>query len=161
MHISMSPAASNRFHVALLATAALSAAGCGGSDVDREDLTGAVTFAGQPVVFGNIEFVPDSEKGHSGPTGYADIVDGRYDTSLEGGAGVVAGPHLVRVTAYQEVPPPASEDETAPSNAKPPMFFGYPIEADLEGGVKDFDVPEDARGFGLSGGQSRRPANEP
>lgn len=124
-------------------------AGCGGgSDVELTDLSGKVTFAGKPVVYGQIEFIPDSGKGHQGPAGSAEIVDGAYDTSASG-RGIVPGPHLVRITAYEARPAAASEDETAPSSAKPPIFAGFTLEQELKETSKDFDVPETARGFDL------------
>jgi hypothetical protein len=108
--------------------------GCGGSDIELTDLSGKVTFAGQPVVYGQIEFVPDSGKGHQGPAGTAEIVDGSYST---------------RITAYEERPVAASDDETAPSSSKPPIFSGFTLEKELKEKSQDFDVPETARGFDL------------
>jgi hypothetical protein len=122
--------------------------GCGGSDIELTDLSGKVTFAGQPVVYGQIEFVPDSGKGHQGPAGTAEIVDGSYSTRSTG-RGVLPGPHLVRITAYEERPVAASDDETAPSSSKPPIFSGFTLEKELKEKSQDFDVPETARGFDL------------
>lgn len=139
----------------------LSVAGCAGSELALENLHGKATFAGDPIVYGSIEFVPDSEKGHKGPAGAAEIVEGTYDTR-KGGRGVVSGPHKVRITAYQEKPPPDHQDETVPSTAKPPLFAGYTIEAELSGGQKDFDVPESAKGFDIyKSAAPQRSANEP
>lgn len=137
--------------------------GCGGdgTDVDRKDVAGSVTFAGAPVAYGHIEFVPDAAKGNSGPAGSAEIVDGRYDTS-QAGTGVVEGPHIVRITAYEERPAPASEDETIPSDAKPPIVSGYAIEVASIEPTQNFEVPEDARGFNMFDDPASRPGyNEP
>jgi hypothetical protein len=137
-------------------------AGCSGaSDIKLVDQSGKVTFAGQPVVYGSIEFVPDTEKEHKGPAGFAEIIEGSYDTR-KGGRGVVSGPHKVRVTAYDENPPPANPDETVPSTAKPPIFAGYTLDAELTGGQKDFDIPESAKGFDIfKSAVPKRSANDP
>jgi hypothetical protein len=61
---------------------------------------------------------------------------------------VLPGPHLVRITGYEERPV-SSTDETVPSTSKPPLFFGYTIEADLFSDEQDFEVPASAKGFDL------------
>ena len=113
-----------------------------------EDLHGKATFAGKPIAYGSIDFTPDAAKEHKGPAGSAEIVDGQYSTR-ETGRGIVPGPHQVRITAYEVKPPPANPDETVPSDAKPPIFTGYTIAAELAAGEKDFDVPESAKGFNI------------
>lgn len=138
-----------------LCLCALVASGCGESG-DRVDVSGTAQFAGQPINYGTVEFIPDTAKGHSAPAGTAEIVDGRYNTA-ETGAGIVPGPHLVRVTAYEERPL-TIEDETLPSQAAPPIFFNYPIEADLQGGTYEINVPEEARGRGVGGSRRSAPA---
>lgn len=136
----------NRGFAPVFAVILSACVGCG-SDIDRDDVAGNATFAGQPIVYGTVDFVPDTSKGHSGPAGTAEIVDGKYDTAL-GGQGIVPGPHLVRVTAYEQRPM-GLDDETLPvlpGLATAPLFFNYPIEADVAGGTYDFDVPEEAGG---------------
>ncbi|MBI1347683.1 hypothetical protein GC163_15515 [bacterium] len=135
-------------------------AGCGSGEPSRENLSGKVTFAGQPVVFGVIDFVPDSEAGHQGPAGSAQIINGEYDTA-KSGSGIYGGAHLIRITAYEEPPPPASEDETKPTESKPPIFSGYTIQASIGEGTRDFDVPADAKGFDLMKQNVQRARNEP
>src|SRR5690348_2686083 len=71
------------------------AAGCGGGKGHR--VSGKVTFKGAPVPAGRIYFTPDSTKGNTGPTGYADIKDGAYDTAAAGGQGVTGGPVVVAI----------------------------------------------------------------
>lgn len=127
------------------------AAGCGGGDgIELTDLSGKATFAGKPIAYGQIEFVPDVSKSHKGPAGSAEIIDGAYDTS-RGGKGVVPGPHQVRITAYEEKPAASSADETAASTGKPPLFMNFTLNEELKDKSRDFDVPESARGFGLQG----------
>ncbi|WLD15389.1 hypothetical protein [Planctellipticum variicoloris] len=123
-------------------------AGCGGSGLKLENLHGKVTFGGQPIVYGLIEFIPNAAADHKGPAGSAEIVNGEYDTK-NSGRGVVRGPHLVRISAFEERPQPSSEDETKPTVNKPPIFSGYTIETEVAAGEQNFEVPESAKGFDL------------
>ena len=135
--------------------------GCGSGDIPLTDVSGKATFAGQPIVFGQIEFVPDSAQKHTGPAGSATISNGAFNTA-EGGSGISPGPHLVRITGYDTVPPATSEDETATTQGTPPLFVGYTIEMDVPGGEVTIDVAESAKGFNLySGQQPKRSGNEP
>lgn len=65
----------------------------------RYHVSGTVTHRGQPVPVGVIQFMPDSSQGNSGPPGFADIKDGKFDTKLSG-KGAIGGPHLVMVDAF-------------------------------------------------------------
>lgn len=56
---------------------------------------------------------------------------------------------MVRISAFEERPQPTSEDETKPTESKPPIFSGYTIETEVAAGVQDFEVPESAKGFDL------------
>lgn len=134
--------------------------GCGGGDIKLEHVAGNATFAGQPIVFGLIEFIPDKQAEHAGPAGAAEIVDGKFDTAQDG-TGIAPGPHLVRITAYEERPNPGTGDETQVVANKPPIFVGYTIEASVGAGNRDFDVPADAKGFDLMKEGVKRAANEP
>ena len=131
--------------------------GCGGGDgVKRHDVSGTATFAAAEIRYGEVYFYPDK-----GPEGYAIIRDGKYDTSLEGGQGVVDGNHRIVVTAYPSEPLVASEDETVASEASSaPIFVNYELTGDLSGGNFDIQVPEDAEGFGI-GPAKKTPSNDP
>ena len=134
-------------------------AGCGGgSGVELTNVSGAVTFDGTPVVAGQIEFVP--KEGHAAPNGFAAIIDGRYDTSVEGSKGIIPGPYSVRITAYPEKLPEGDiEDEEAVADEKviEPLFIGYAMDADIQGSTHDVNVPSDAAGTGMeTGGQVER-----
>ncbi len=136
----------------------LLAAGCGKGD-DRTPIAGKATFAGKPIVFGTIEFIPDDSKGHKGPAGVAEIQNGAFD-SAKSQSGIYPGPHLVRITGYEEVPV-TSTDETKPSTSKP-LFVGFSTLADLKGAPYDVDVPESAKGKDFSKPMSpARPQNVP
>lgn len=136
--------------------------GCGrGDGVKRTDISGSATFAGSPIVYGTIEFIPDEKKGNSGPTGAAEIINGKYNTKEKGGRGVVKGPHHVRITAYSEAPKP-NNDETKVVPQPEPLFVGYLLEADLGSPTQDFNVPEGAKGFNqLAEKKSGQGANAP
>ena len=120
----------------------LLALGCGKGD-DRTPIAGKATFSGKPIVFGTIEFLPDESKGHKGPAGVAEIQNGEFD-SARNQSGIFPGPHIVRITGYEEVPV-TSPDETKPSTSKP-LFVEYSIPADIKGSPYDVDVPESAKG---------------
>jgi hypothetical protein len=127
--------------------------GCGrGDSSGRIDVSGKATFDGQPIVYGQIDFTPDNAKGHKGPAGYAEIVNGKFDTSLATGSGVVPGAHIVRITAYPErFPDVQVPDEEAEASGPAPLFIGYTTEQNIESGTLDIDVPAEAKGRGVSG----------
>ncbi|WP_153557422.1 hypothetical protein [Roseimaritima sediminicola] len=104
--------------------------GCGGSDVDRYQASGTVTYQGNPVPQGTIMFEPDTSKGNSGAAGMAMIVEGRYDTASEGGKGISGGPQIVTIQGFDGVDP---NPEYAP--------YGSPIGGG-KSYIKRFDFPE-------------------
>jgi hypothetical protein len=78
----------------------VAAAGCGGEE-RLYHVAGTVTFDGKPVPKGVIFFDPVG----TGPQGFASIENGRFDTAQpNGGRGVRAGPHAVRVGGYDGKP---------------------------------------------------------
>ena len=75
--------------------------GCGPKDKRiRNRVTGAITYGGQPVVAGEIRFLPDDSKQNSGPQGLANIKDGRFDTKGSRAPGVDGGAMVIEVTGY-------------------------------------------------------------
>jgi ABC-type oligopeptide transport system substrate-binding subunit len=127
-------------------------AGCGSDKGHR--LSGKATFKGQPIAKGKIYFIPDTKAGNSGPTGFADITDGAYDTSSAGGRGIFGGPTIVRIEAVD----PSQTDKTdkAGEVIMKQLFPTYETKADLpkSDSTKDFDVPADAkRGSQQKGGE--------
>jgi hypothetical protein len=122
----------------LLASATL---GCGNRGPARFDVSGKVTFHGKPVPIGRIVFLPDKEKGNAGPTGYANIQDGAYDTRNHG-KGTCGGPQTAVISGYDGKSVPGIE-----VNAGKPLFTEYRVNVDLprETGSKDFDVPASVR----------------
>lgn len=135
--------------------------GCGGRSDGRLDVAGAATFEGEPIVYGSVVFIPDTAAGHKGPTGLAQVTNGRYDTRQEGSQGVLPGKHIIRVTAYPSAPV-HHEDETVEVTQVEPLFVNWEITADLKSATFDIVVPADARGFKPAGSaHPGRSKNEP
>lgn len=110
-------------------------AGCGGPDGPaRFELSGTVTYGGQPVPAGEVAFEPDAAKGNAGPASYAQIQKGRYTTQPS--KGTVGGPHVVRITGMDGM---ASGE--LPEGRM--LFFEYTTTAELpkQDSTRDFDVP--------------------
>jgi hypothetical protein len=139
---------------------ALFASGCGGDDIERLDLEGNATFAGDPIVYGTVEIVP--EEGHKGPAGFAEIVQGKYNTQ-DGGKGILKGPHRVLVTAYSAKPEAVDTEGMAnPPEPPMPLFRNYSLKLDLQSTDQNLEIPKEAMGHGLALEKgTRRPSNEP
>jgi hypothetical protein len=115
-------------------------AGCGGDGTYR--VSGKVTFNGQPVPAGKIYFIADGSKGNTGPTGFADIKNGSYDTSESGGQGAPAGPVIIAVEGIDPSGPPPKADPSGEVTAKV-LFPRYETTADMpkSASTKDIEVP--------------------
>jgi hypothetical protein len=126
----------------LPALACLLALGCGSKGVYR--VSGKVTFKGQPVPAGKIYFIPDGSKGNTGPTGFADIKNGEYDTSASGGRGVVEGPVVIAVEGID--PSGASAKDKSEDVSAKVLFARYELRAEMPktSSTKDIEVPADA-----------------
>jgi hypothetical protein len=112
--------------------------GCGDGNGYR--VSGKATFEGKPIPVGRIYFTPDAAQQNTGAAGYAAIKDGAYDTSAEGGMGVVAGPMIVKIEGSDGV---RTDDEHPFGNQ---LFYPYETKANLpkSSSTKDFDVPASA-----------------
>ncbi|QDU38534.1 hypothetical protein Mal4_28630 [Maioricimonas rarisocia] len=121
--------------------------GCTGSGIATGDMSGTVTFNGEPVPYGTIEFHPASESENPGPTVSTEIHNGTFDTA-ESGTAVVRGPLEIRITAYPSEPADL-EDETAEAEVVEPYFVGYTVEMDYTAEPVEIAVPEDAEGFDI------------
>lgn len=93
------------------------------------DLSGNVTFDGQPVPAGVIFFDP---AGESGDQGFASIKQGKFDTKSDG-KGVRGGKYSVRVLGYDGQP----ADE-APHGQ--PLFAEYTVQHDLPGAAPELNI---------------------
>ena len=127
----------------LAAVLACLLAGCGSDAPDTYRLSGTVTFDGKPVPAGQIYFMPDAGKDNNGPSGFAQIHDGKFDTSAEGGKGHVSGPMLVRIEGFD--PASKSTSESGEEVVKS-LFPTYQTTADLpkNDSTQDFAVPKEA-----------------
>ncbi len=119
--------------------------GCGGDGLDRHDLYGKVTYQGKPVPYGSISFRPDYSKGGSGPTGFAKVEDGEYNTGNTG-KGAIAGPVQVFIEG-------AVSKEQTPAALFP--IFKTTIEVTGEVDQFDFEVPVDASSRGSNNGKGK------
>src|SRR5688572_24405376 len=72
------------------------AAGCS-SEPPMAQVSGTVTFKGEPVPAGWISFTPDADKG---TVRVCQIKDGVYDSSKEGQPGVYPGKNLVKIAGF-------------------------------------------------------------
>ena len=117
--------------------------GCDGSTTYR--VTGKISFMGQPVPAGKIYFIPDGSKGNTGPTGFADIKNGSYDTSAEGGRNAPPGPVIIAVEGIDPSGPPPKADPSGEVTAKV-LFPRYelPFELPKSSSTKDIEVPAEA-----------------
>ncbi len=119
----------------LIALALPVMAGCGKGGVQRNDLSGTITFEGKPVPEGTIAFEPvEGEVGG----GFALIRDGKYDTSQDG-RGHLAG--KTRVTINGNTGEYVEPDN--PDSGTIPLFPSYETTVDLPEGstTMDFEVP--------------------
>lgn len=112
------------------------ALGCGGDTDGAVRVSGKVTFKGKPVPHGRVYFDADQSKNPGGQQGYADIVDGTYDTA-KGGKPPSVGSVTVRVEGLN---PPAAD------GAHSLLFVPHEFKTELPSGrtEKDIDVPASA-----------------
>lgn len=115
-------------------TACVLMVGCGGPKL--YDVSGRVSYDGQPLPAGVIYFDPDVTKKNDGPQGYAIIKDGAYSTATKGGRGIAGGPHVVRIEGFDGKP-------GAELPLGKPLFTDYQERRDLPraGSQQDFTVP--------------------
>jgi hypothetical protein len=119
----------------------LAVVGCSFQDGPRRyQLSGKVTFAGQPLPAGSIMLEPDTAKGNTGPGGTAVVRNGAYMTTP--GFGVVGGPYIARIVGYDGKHVPGSDMVDGRE-----LFPERAIEIDLPRGdaTHDFDLQPDQR----------------
>lgn len=124
----------------------IGSAGCGRREIPRFDLSGTVTYDGQPVPRGYIVFRPDRGAGNDGPGSQADIRDGRYATLP--GQGTIGGLHAIQVFGFDgkpyEIPAGMSGGgPTLMNQVGKPIFAAATLEEDLpkEATVRNLVVP--------------------
>lgn len=116
--------------------------GSGCNDGTGNRVSGTVVFQGRPVPAGTIYFHPNKAAGNEGPSGFAQIVDGNFDTAARRGRGVIAGPHKVEISGYE----PATQSAENPEGGGASLFAGYRevIEFPAAASRHEFVVPDDA-----------------
>ena len=107
--------------------------GCNGSGLQKLEISGEVTYQGQPIPLGWITFQPDKSKGNGGPQGYAKIKNGKFTTSSE--KGVVPGAQRITVYGYSGDNP---NPEYRPYGD--PMFPPHFMTAELPEETSDFAI---------------------
>lgn len=123
-----------------LLVCALAVTGCSDRNAGRVRVSGTVDFAGTPVPTAQIYFEPDPTKGGKGPTGYAIVRSGSFDTAAADGRGAVAGPMLVRIDGAHD----PAENRASSGEVEPRIWFpNYRTTVELPAGpsVHRFSVP--------------------
>ncbi len=112
----------------LLLVCIVAASGCGGNA--RQNMSGKVTYDGEPVQQGTIVFTQAGTVG-----GHASIRDGVYDTAEGTNLGVLPGMNDVVIKGYH----PAEGDDVP----RKPLFPPYEKQIEVMPGSKgiDFNVP--------------------
>ncbi|WP_435019843.1 hypothetical protein TA3x_001508 [Tundrisphaera sp. TA3] len=112
-------------------------AGCGGGEITddglpREPVSGRVTWKGQPLAKGLIQFIPDGQ-GQVAPI-VAPITDGRYEVAKA--QGPVPGKYSVSVTEAVDGPPPEAMPGESPRPAPQSIPAKYNTKTTLTRDVK-------------------------
>lgn len=120
---------------ALVVASAVLLAGCGYGDArpDMFPVTGTISYGGKPVPAGYVMLKPDGSVGNDGLQAYAEISDGRFDTS-DRGKGVTGGAYEITVHGFHK-----PEGKTPPA----PLFNPYTRKLDIspETDVIELEVP--------------------
>src|SRR5262249_9526471 len=83
-------------------------AGCGKRSSNGAQVQGTVYLHGVPLEGGTIVFIPDAERGGSGPIGHAEIrAGGAYTLHALEGTGLAPGWHRVTIAGASNHPLPA------------------------------------------------------
>jgi hypothetical protein len=115
----------------LFAFGLIASAGCSKQE-KLYRVSGVVTHAGKPIPKGLIFFDPKAD----GPQGFANIVDGKYDTAIQG-KGIRGGSYNIRVNGFD-----GKEANEAPFGQA--LFPEYNGAKDLpqEDSTYDLEIPK-------------------
>jgi hypothetical protein len=117
----------------------LALAGCS-SKPKPAQLSGMVTFKGQPVPAGYVSFTPDVEKGNKGQLRVFQIKDGAFDSAKEMPPGINPGGYYVRIAGFDGKRIPMYGQGKQIFNEVTDLYVDVP-----EGTTtKDFVIPESA-----------------
>lgn len=108
---------------------------------ERFARSGTITYMGNPVPIGELQFSPDTQKGNSGPGAIAKIKDGHYQTYP--GKGTVGGPMRIRLTGLDGKPVKVGDEVEEDGTL---LFDSFEVEVDLpaESSTWDYDVTRPA-----------------
>ncbi|HVK14067.1 MAG TPA: hypothetical protein VM597_35315 [Gemmataceae bacterium] len=122
-----------RIAAAAVVAAAAVLSGCSAEE-ELHDVSGTLTFEGTPIPKGLIYFDPDTAKGTPGTQGFANIENGRFDTSIKGkGRGIRGGgPYLIRISGFD-----GKEAAEAPMGQ--PLFNQHELTRDLPAEKQTFE----------------------
>lgn len=111
----------------LVALLLVGLAGCFGSSDGplRYELTGTAEFNGEPIPYGRILLMPDTESGNSGPAAVADIEDGTYETRPD--SGHTGGRFRVRIIATDGTQPSSPDID---NSLFPPYYTTIELPAE-------------------------------
>jgi hypothetical protein len=123
----------------LTVLAALTICGCS-SQPKLSQLSGQVTFKGQPVPAGFISFTPDVASGNKGQVRVLHIKEGVYDSAKEEQPGLPPGPYFLRISGFDGVVIPRFGQGKQIFNEVSNIEFTVPEGAT----TKDFVIPESA-----------------
>ncbi|MGL4549954.1 MAG: hypothetical protein ACRC33_02100 [Gemmataceae bacterium] len=115
----------------------LAAGGCGGNKRPVVNLSGKVTFKGDPVPAGFINFMPDVTGGNAGEVKGFEIVDGTYDTAKGPNPGVYPGANKIMLSGFD-----GKAVKLWPKGKQ--IFNPIELTETVANGPKDFVVPESA-----------------
>ncbi|UUO04943.1 hypothetical protein M4951_16305 [Blastopirellula sp. J2-11] len=104
----------------------------------RYEISGNVTFAGQPVPQGTIFLMPDPQKGNTGPGSTGIIRNGEFRIPAQ--RGVVGGAYVVSITGFAAPTGMSSEEDPMIGD---PLFAEFQTFTDLaaERSTQSFEVP--------------------
>jgi len=121
------------------ATCLLPAVGCT-SKPKPAQLSGKVTFKGQPVPAGYISFAPDVANGGQGAMRVLQINDGEYDSAKESEPGINPGPYFLNIAGFDGKRIPFFGQGKQIFNQVKDIEFTVPDGAT----TKDFVIPDSA-----------------
>jgi hypothetical protein len=109
---------------AILGTAILALGGCSRDGVQRAEVSGTVTFNGEPVKEGSINFFPT--EGTKGPEAGGAILDGKYH--IPRAKGPVVGKNRVELRAFQKTGRKIQDPTAPPGTLTEEIANVFPLE---------------------------------
>ena len=116
--------------------------GCGGGKRATVNVSGKVTFKGNPVPAGFINFMPDVPGGNRGEVKGFPIVDGVYNTAEGTNPGIYPGANIITISGFD-----GKKQNLWPKGKQ--IFNPIELKETVSEGTKDYVVP-------LSAGQNVR-----